>query len=144
MKTKVILTICMVFCAFQLTAFAQKAAPVTVTNTTTNPVPVTGRVEIVNDQFMNPVPVAVVGNSEIRSLQAGTWRVTVDGTARVQVDPNQKLQFANKSVMNAQAFQFPFNYETADFLTEEFNKVRVCANNTGNLDLIDVDVDTYV
>ena len=63
----------------------QKAAPVTVTNTTANPVPVAGGVEVTNTAE-NPVPIVVRGNSIIAAEQRGAWNVGITGNVRLHPD----------------------------------------------------------
>ena len=77
-------------------ALGQKAAPVTVTNTTANPVPVTGEVTVANP-FDRPVPVHVSSNSIISAEQRGAWNVGITGTVRLHPD-TATVQVARREV----------------------------------------------
>ena len=87
--------------------------PVIVTNTTANPVPVTGQVNI------GTLPA-------VDAKQSGLWTVGIAGTPTVQVDrrPNsQRVETVTWSGQGSEAF--------TTNSTDRFSKLRVCVAHTG-------------
>jgi len=132
--------ICAVFfvalALLQTSADAQsgtKSAPVTVTNTTANPVPVTGGVAITN-------------TPSVDARQSGTWNVGIAGRPTVGIDPGQNTVTATSGasvLVLSRIFSFPFSSHGVDLVIES-SKARVCANNTGNNNAIDVDINAVI
>jgi hypothetical protein len=118
------------------TAVAQKAAPVIVTNTSSNPVPVTGGVSVTNTPTVD-------------SRQSGSWSVGIDGTPTVGIDPTaNSIKVAPggaAELLFSAEFPLPaISSGGATLPNLKYSKVRVCANNHGNSDLIDVDIDMFI
>jgi len=87
--------------------------PVVVTNTTANPVPVTGQVNI------GTLPA-------VDAKQSGSWTVGITGTPTVQVDREQNYQRVETVSWTGQGSEaWTTNY------TDRFSKFRVCVAHTG-------------
>jgi hypothetical protein len=122
-----------------------KSAPVVVTNTTANPVPVTGGVAVTNSAA-NPVPVAVTGTPVVNASQNGTWNVGIAGTPTVKIDPDantiklpQKENIANVESFNWTGQQSVFSFQWAAPL----DKIRVCVAN-GGLNTVVANINTVI
>ncbi|SRR6266545_2308023 len=99
--------------------------PVVVTNTTANPVPVTGQISI------GTLPA-------VDAKQSGIWTVGIAGTPTVKVDrvPNyQRLETVTWSGQASEAWTT--NY------TDRFSKFRVCVAHTGP-NPIQVNIYSYI
>ena len=110
-----------------------KSAPVTVTNTTANPVPVGGGVSITNTPTVD-------------ARQSGTWNVGIAGKPTVGIDPGQNTVTATYGpsvLVLSRVFSFPFSSHGVDLFIET-SKARICANNTGNNNAIDVDINAAI
>lgn len=136
MKTKRLKTFAMilagVFVVFaHQQVVAQKAAPVNVTNTTANPVPVSGGV-------------AVTNTPTVDARQSGAWNVGITGTPTVQLDPTANTVKLDSNA-NTVKLERSRSYQRAEEViwtgqgqdawttnfSNEFEKVSVCVAHTG-------------
>src|SRR5690349_23695235 len=76
--------------------YAQKTAPVVVTNTSANPVPVSGGVVVTN-----------VPSVDAYSRQSGEWTVGLSGTPTVRIDPEREVITRRPdSLLNAETYSW--------------------------------------
>jgi len=105
---------------FNTTIQAQKNAPVTVTNTTANPVPVSGAVVITN------VPMV-----DAYSRQSGDWTVSIAGTPTVRIDPEREVITRRpESLLNVETYNWTgqerhFFFQSSSRLSQ----ARVCIHH---------------
>lgn len=116
----------------QLAALANGQAPpvperpVVVVNSASNPVPVTGAVEVTNAPTVN-------------ARQSGPWSVTVGGTPTFAIDPNNntvKVVRAGTSLVSNRSINYistGVTFNPVDI--SAYSKVRIQFTNSGNSDL---------
>jgi hypothetical protein len=102
----------------QTVAPAQRpASPVEVTNTTANPVPVTGGVAITNSPTVD-------------ARQSGQWNVGISGTPTVQLDPAANIVRVARAKSYQRAEETIWTGQASDAWTTNgtdlFDKISVC------------------
>ena len=126
MKTQRSRIVAMIFagvviaCASQQIS-AQRAAPVNVTNTTANPVPVSGGVSVTNTPTVD-------------ARQSGTWNVGISGTPSVKLDATANTVKVERATSYQRAEEVIWTGQGQDAWTTNFantEKVSVCVAHTG-------------
>jgi hypothetical protein len=96
--------------------------PVIVTNTTANPVPVTGQVNI------NTLPA-------VDAKQSGAWNVGIAGTPTVKLDATDNTVRLDRRLNYQRVETFTWSGQGSEAVTtnftDEFSKIRVCVAHTG-------------
>lgn len=105
--------------------------PVVVRNTSDNPVPVTGSVQVSGG-------VQVTNTPTVDARQSGTWGVTLNGTPTVVIDPNSAVRITRQGtrLVSNEDVGYTANASTFNIVDiSEYSKVRIQFQNYGNSDV---------
>jgi len=108
------------FVSLQIPIYGQKTAPVVVTNTAANPVPVAGGVVITN-----------VPSVDAYSRQSGEWSVGLTGTPTVRIDPEREVVVRRPdSLLNAETYNWTGQDRHFFFQSSlRLSQARVCVHH---------------